>query len=313
MVGVVDLNLEHAAPIPTWFKVGGRADAMARPGSIEELRAALEAHAGQAVRVLGDGANLLVGDEGVDGLVVDLKRLDRAEVVEDRGADVLVRAQGGAKLPKLIVETVRDGLAGLETLAGIPASLGGAAVMNAGGAFGQLSDVVEFVDVLAPDGSARRIDAGDVRFAYRRSALSGLIVTAVGLRLRRVEGGERAALRERLKEVMAYKKRTQPMGENSAGCFFKNPTVNGERVSAGMLIDRAGCKGLAVGAASVSHQHANFLTTGDGCTACDLLALAEEVRRRVAQHAGIVLENEVVIWRRGVGGAEQRSGARSGP
>jgi len=294
-------RVEHDAPIPTWFGVGGRADALARPRAVDEVRELLRAHAGGPVRALGEGANLIVDDEGVDGLVLDLRGLSGVEWLERPGeSTVLVRAQSGADLPRLITESARRGLTGIETLAGIPATIGGAIVMNAGGAFGQISDVVEGVQALTRAGEIVTIPRSKIDFGYRHSGLNDLIILGADLRLRRVPESERAALRDRLKEVMAYKKGSQPMAERSAGCFFKNPTdpKTGQRVSAGMLIDRAGGKGLRIGGATVSDRHANFIVTGPGCTARDVLTLADQVVQRVREHSGIQLEREVVVWRR---------------
>ncbi len=295
-------TIELDAPIPTWFGIGGRADALARPTMIEQVRDLVVAHAGKPIRVLGEGANLIVDDEGVDGLVLDLRGLNSV-AWEDRASaeTVLVRAQGGADLPRLITEAVRRGYAGIETLAGIPATIGGAIVMNAGGAFGQISDVVEAVHALTREGKSLAIPRAKIDFSYRHSGLNDLIITGADLRLRRVAEAERPALRERLKEVMAYKKDSQPMAERSAGCFFKNPTdpATGQRVSAGMLIDRAGCKGMRIGGATVSDRHANFIVTSPGCTARNVLNLADRVTQLVHEHAGLALEREVVVWRRG--------------
>lgn len=301
--------IQRDAPISTWFGVGGGADALARPASEEELRACLE-RSGD-LRVLGDGANLLVGDEGVGGLVVSLAQGEFRHVARLPGADgapdadtVVVRAGAGASLQKLIAEAVRLGLGGIEGLGGVPASIGGALVMNAGGAFGQIADVVRRVFAMTRDGSSIALDRGEIDFGYRRSGLGGLIVTACELELRRTDP---AQLRERWKSVMAYKKRTQPMGDHSAGCCYRNPTLAhaldgigeaGTRASAGMLIDRAGCKGLRRGGATVSEQHANFITASAGARASDVIGLMEEVERRVLDRFGVPLEREVVVWRR---------------
>jgi UDP-N-acetylmuramate dehydrogenase len=263
--------------------------------------------------VLGDGANLLVHDGGVAELVVSLAQGEFTRVEPQPGAEgapdadtVIVRAGAGANLPKMIVEAVRLGLGGIEGLGGIPASVGGALVMNAGGAFGQIGDVVRRVHAVGRDGERLTLERSEIRFGYRRSGLNGLIITGCDLELRR---GDPVALRARLKEVMAYKKSTQPMGESSAGCCYKNPTLTtpieglaeaGARVSAGMLIDRAGCKGLAVGGATVSSHHANFLTVRPGARAADVIALMEQVERRVLESFGVALEREVVVWRRDV-------------
>lgn len=306
---MTDIPIQRDAPIPTWFGVGGGAEALARPRDEAELLACLEMDPG--LRVLGDGANLLVHDAGVGGVVVSLAQpgFNTVEPLPGRAgapdADtVVVRAGAGANLPKMIVESVRMGLGGIEGLGGIPASIGGALVMNAGGAFGQIADVVRRVVGVARDGAPVALDRDQIDFGYRRSGLQGLILTACEIELRR---GDAAALRDRLKEVMAYKKSTQPMGEKSAGCCYKNPTLErpidgigaaGERVSAGMVIDRAGCKGLAIGGAMVSERHANFFPVSRDARAAHVIGLMEEVERRVLDRFGIRLEREVVVWRR---------------
>lgn len=286
-------RIEANAPVPTWFGVGGRADALARPATAEDAAALIRAH--DRVHPLGDGANLLVDDEGVDGLVLSLEKLDAVRWPND-GEDPVVRVGAGANLPRLIVESVRRGLEGIETLAGVPASIGGAARMNAGGAFGEFASAVESIDAIDAQGHARTLSRDQCAFAYRASALDGLIVTAATLRLRWAD--DRAALRERLKEVMAYKKRTQPMADRSAGCCFKNPTIDGQRVSAGKLIDDAGCKGLACGGATISHAHANFIVVREGASARDVMRAMHEAQRRVLDRFGVRLEPEIAIWAR---------------
>jgi len=298
-----EVEIRERAPLRTWFRIGGGAERFAAPRDASELARCLEIDPG--LRVIGDGANLLVDDEGVDGLVVDLgsegSAFARVEPVDGRG---LVRAGAGASLQKMIPEACRLGLGGIEGLAGIPASLGGALVMNAGGAFGEIADVVERVHALTRDGREITLERSEIAFGYRRSGLGGLLVTAAELRL---TPGDPAALRARYQECNAYKRRTQPMTERSAGCCFKNPTLAadlegvapaGGRVSAGMLIDRAGCKGLSVGGATVSERHANFITTAKDARAADVIALMGEVRRRVFDAFGVVLEPEVVVWSR---------------
>lgn len=295
----LDHLIERNAPIPTWFGVGGGAEALARPETVAQLCELLQRWRGRPIRVLGDGANLLVDDAGVDGLVLSLAKFDRVQWPEDDApGPVALRVGAGASLFKLLPEAVRRGMAGLETLAGIPATVGGAVMMNAGGAFGQIADVVAEVQGVTYRGDSVTLARDEINFAYRHSGLRDLIIIGATLALRRVPEPERAALRARFKEVMDYKKNSQPMAERSAGCFFRNPSVNGKRLSAGMLIDQAGCKGLAVGGASVSTRHANFIVTAPGCTARDILALTDDVARRVREHAGVTLEREVVVWSR---------------
>lgn len=296
------------APIPTWFGVGGGADRLARPQTPEQVRECLELDA--AARVLGDGANLLVCDAGVAELVIDLKNpgFKGWEIHEGSG---MVRAGAGADLAKLIGECVRRGLGGLEALAGVPATLGGAVLMNAGGAFGEIGQFVTAVHGMDRRGRLVTLAREAIDFGYRRSGLGGLVILGVDLRLRH---DDRAALRQRHIEVMEYKRGSQPLRANSAGCCFKNPTLAhevrelgevgavGARVSAGMLIDRAGLKGLRVGGAVVSERHANFLVPEAGATAGDVIGLMREVERRVRERFGVVLEREVVVWERGEGG-----------
>jgi len=285
------------APIPTWFGVGGRADHFAEPASMDELRALIDRFEG-CVRVLGDGANLLVDDAGVGGVVVSLAKMTGVtgpiEPVEGEGV-VVLRVGAGASLPRLIIETVRAGLGGLEGLGGIPATLGGAVRMNAGGAFGEIASVVRAVRGVTLVGEPFERRRGEIPFGYRRSGLAQVVITEVDLAL---TPADPARLRDRLKEVMAAKKASQPLAERSAGCVFKNPTVSGERVSAGRLIDAAGCKGLRIGSASVSAVHANFITADRGGSARDVLALIERVGERVAEVHGVTLERELVVWGR---------------
>ncbi len=292
MTAPAALGVIENAPISTWFGVGGRADALLAPGSLDELRAALEAHEAQRgpVRVLGDGANLLVADEGVGGLVVSLDRLRRVTWSE-RG----VIADAGARLPLIVAEACRRGLGGLEGLGGIPASLGGAVRMNAGGAFGEIGSVIRRVRVLDHAGREHELTPAELSFGYRASNLAGLIVVEVELVL---EPGDPVELRAKLKEVMAHKKQAQPLGASSAGCVFQNPELDGRRVSAGRLIDRAGLKGAREGGARVSERHANFIVTEEGATAGDVLRLIDRVQREVAETQGVELTRELVVWSR---------------
>ncbi|MCB9848265.1 MAG: UDP-N-acetylmuramate dehydrogenase [Phycisphaeraceae bacterium] len=281
--------IEHNAFLPTWFGVGGTADALARPDTIEAVAQLVREH--HPVRVLGDGANLLVDDDGVDGLVLCLKRLNTIEYPDD----TTVRAGAGVKLPALITETIRNGLGGLERLGGIPATVGGAVAMNAGGAWGEIADLVNTVQIVDPDGAVRDLDRAEIEFGYRSSGLTRCVVVRVDFAL---TPGDPETLRESLKRIMEYKKNSQPLAERSAGCAFKNPVVAGERVSAGALIDQAGCKGLRHHAAHVSEKHANFICIDPGGCAHDAIGLMEMVEQRVRDAHGVTLEREVVIWRR---------------
>jgi UDP-N-acetylmuramate dehydrogenase len=308
-----ELHLEPNAEIPTWFGIGGRADRLARPVTLDDLRRCLDLDAD--LLVLGDGANLLVDDPGVSQLVVALTSPAFTSVAwHDHGR---VTAGAGASLPKLITESVRRGLTGLEGLGGIPATLGGAAVMNAGGSFGQIADAVSRVHGLDRSGRSVTLERPDIAFSYRHSGLNHLLVTSVELAL---HPADPKPLRERLKEVMAYKSGTQPMSAKCAGCCYKNPIVprdladrligtapelspsansNGTiRLSAGLILDRAGCKGLSLGGATISDHHANFFYVRPGARARDVIQLMELAEKKVLDAFGIRLEREVVVWTR---------------
>ncbi|MBY0309461.1 MAG: UDP-N-acetylmuramate dehydrogenase [Phycisphaerales bacterium] len=299
-----DVEILENQPIPTWYKCGGRAGRFARPETVEQLRRCVGID--PALRVLGEGANLLVADGGVQELVVRLDRGEFAALKIDH-ASAVAHVGAGYDLMKLVHETHKAGLTGLENLGGIPASVGGAVTMNAGGAFGQIADFVHAVHGLTRAGEAVRLAKNQVVFDYRHSdftkAGKDFLITSVELKLRR---GDAAAARAKLKDVMAYKKKTQPMGADSCGCAFKNPVllhdlrgiaVAGTRISAGMLIDKAGCKGMTVGGAAVSTQHGNFLyAAAPACTATDLITLMRQVRDKVKAAFDVTLRNEVVIW-----------------
>jgi UDP-N-acetylmuramate dehydrogenase len=308
MPALSDMTILTDAPIPTWFGIGGRADRLVHVDSIENLKRCIEID--PALRILGDGANLLVDDDGVPELVAALDASQMTTVGQDRAAGFFF-AMAGADLPRTILETIRLGLGGLESLGGIPATVGGAVIMNAGGAFGQIADHVARVHALDRSGREVILDRGGIDFSYRQSGLQHLIITRVDFAL---VPADPAALRDRLKQVMAYKKTTQPLAASSAGCVFKNPLacdlsgvsppdgkaalVAGSRVSAGFLIDRAGCKGLASGGATVSDRHANFITTSKDARARDVITLMGLVRERVLDRFGVALEPEVVVWKR---------------
>ena len=293
----LDGPVERNVPLGprTWYGVGGTAAALARPRDVGELAHLVYRcrEAAEPVRVVGRGANLLVADGVVDGVVVllDAPAFRRVEI--DPAGSGRVTIGGGANLEKAITTTVREGLAGLEVLAGIPATLGGALRMNAGGAFGEIAGVVSSVTAFEPNGEIATLKRDDLHFAYRRSNLGERIVVEASVQLRPVD--DQPALRDRLKEVMRYKKLSQPMADKSAGCAFKNPRNQSEK-GAGQLIDEAGLKGLRIGGAEVSQRHANFIVVHPGATATDILTLMDRIQNTVAQRTGVALEREVVVW-----------------
>jgi UDP-N-acetylmuramate dehydrogenase len=298
------------------MKVGGAAEWLLEPTTPQELREAwLAARERELpIRVLGGGANLLVAEGLLPGAVIATGRMARTFRVEEGELDPLAgpelpsarlapppRAQGGrlvawcgAGLPGLVRAAAQLGWSGIEGLVGVPGNAGGGVAMNAGGRWGELWEVVESVLTLDPDGELRQRAREDCAPTYRDARLSGAIVAAVVLRL---TPDDPARVAERTREHLLEKKASQPLTESSSGCIFKNPDPerSGGR-SAGRLIEECGLKGLAQGRASVSHKHANFIVNQGGARASEVFALIEEVRARVAEHSGILLELEVKRW-----------------
>ena len=279
----------------TWYGLGGAAAILAHPRNVGEVQTIVRrcCATGAPLYVLGKGANLLVADQGVQGVVMTL---DSEELRDYRidGASGRIIAGGGADLEKVITASVRQGLAGLEGLAGIPATIGGAIRMNAGGAFGQIGDWVRSVSVVTETGELATMDRTQLQFDYRRSNLGANILVRAEFQLKISD--DPAATRAKLKEVMAYKKNSQPMAAHSAGCAYKNPSREISVKGAGQLIDEAGLKGLRVGGAEVSPRHGNFIVAHEQAKAADVLAVMRQVERTVAERFGVKLEREVVVW-----------------
>jgi UDP-N-acetylmuramate dehydrogenase len=299
-----DLDVEAVADAPlgpmTWYGVGGRADLLIKPRSVEALATLVKrCHRSQtSLRVLGAGANLLVDDEGVDGVVVRLDAPAFTEVKYNKsGAITAMQAMAGADLAKTLMDAARRGLDGLSAMAGIPASIGGAVRMNAGGAYGSIGESVRSVACITRAGEMVHYEPPNLQFHYRRSNIADPIIVSATFTMRE---SDPVALRQRVKEIFNFKKSTQPLADHSAGCTFKNPIepVSEQRVPAGKLIDEAGLKGRAVGGAVVSDQHANFIIARPGAKARDVLQLIQAVEARVFEVHGIQLERELVVWQR---------------
>lgn len=278
---------EPLAPY-TWYRLGGPARVLANATSAEQLAAVLAwaGREGLPVYPLGAGANVLVSDDGVDGVVV---RLAGGEFHDVHWLADGAVAGGGVDVGKLALRAVRRGLAGLECMAGIPGTVGGCVRMNAGGRFGEIGDVVRRVWTVDRSGCRREWERRELGFGYRCSALGDHIVERVEFVLTPTDS---EALRARYDGIWAAKTSSQPLGTGSAGCVFKNPPGD----SAGRLIDRAGCKGLAYGGARVSPVHANFIVASGGAAAADVLRLIAIVRKRVREQCGVELELEVKLW-----------------
>lgn len=271
----------------TAVRLGGPADWLyVAQDSDDELAAIVGAAwaAGYPVRVLGGGANVLVSDAGVRGLVVI-----NAVTVATFG-DEVVTASAGHGLSKLARKSASAGLAGLEWAASIPGTVGGAVVNNAGAHGGDIAGCLVSADVLDAARGRQTLLVGDLAYGYRTSALKAqadrrFLVLAASFRL---QPGDPAASAARMDEVVAYRKRTQPPGA-SLGSIFKNPPGD----YAGRLIEASGLKGLSTGGAQVSPVHANFFINRGGATASDYSALIEQVQAAVLAATGVHLETEI--------------------
>ncbi len=302
MFSDLDVEVVPDAPIGpmTWYGIGGKADVLVKPQTVDALCTLLKRaqRAKSDLRIIGQGANLLVGDEGVGDIVISLDTPVFREITFNAKGDVhTMRAMGGADLAKTLMETTRRGLEGLSHLAGIPASIGGAIRMNAGGKFGNIGDSVQTVTCVTKAGDPVTYPTGEITFDYRQTNIPDPIIIAATFN---VTPTDPIALRNKVKEIFAFKKSTQPLTDHSAGCTFKNPLdpETGERIPAGRLIDRAGLKGHRISGAMVSTHHANFIVTDSSATAQDVIGLLAEVQMRVFDRCGVQLEREVVIWRR---------------
>jgi UDP-N-acetylmuramate dehydrogenase len=237
-------------------------------------------------------------DEGVGGIVVRLDAPALREVRFNAQGEVnTMRAMAGADLARVLMDCTRRGLEGLSAMAGIPATVGGAVRMNAGGAYGSIGEAVRSVTCITREGELVTYPATELQFEYRSTNIPDPVIVAATVN---VEPTDPVALRARVKSIFNYKKSTQPLADRSAGCTFRNPLdpVTGQRVSAGRLIDEAGLKGTSAGGATISTRHANFIVTAPGARAQDVLDLLTLARQRVLDHCGIELEPEIAVWGR---------------
>lgn len=287
--GLEEIVKENEPLAPhTWYRIGGPARWYVQPRTPEELQDAAQrcAEEGIAVYVLGLGANLLVSDNGVDGAVF---RLDAEYWRRVRYDKNIVETGAGVDMQKLLLRTVREGLAGIECLAGIPGTIGGGVRMNAGGKFGDLGAVVKRVQVMDSVGVMFERTKDDLVFDYRSTNITAPFILGATLDL---EEEDPRAIMERTKQIWMFKRNTQPLNTKNAGCIFKNP----RGLSAGALIDQAALKGLHVGGAEVSSKHANFIIAHPGCTADNVLKLIKIVQEKVYEKQQVHLETEVRIW-----------------
>ena len=270
----------------TTFRIGGPVPLMARPATeeqvVESVRLARESEV--PLVVLGNGSNLLVADAGVQAFVVDMTGLSRLE----RAGEREITAGAGVTLARLAAFAAGEGLAGLEFASGIPGTLGGGVLMNAGAYGGEMVQVVRRTRCLTPEGMVKEIVGEEHDFSYRHSVFSqgeDVILSSV----LELQPDNEADIRARMSELAQKRKTKQPLEYPSAGSMFKRP----QGYFAAALIEQCGLKGFAVGGAQVSEKHAGFVINRGGATCGDVLSLVEQVQQRVKEQTGVELEMEV--------------------
>jgi UDP-N-acetylmuramate dehydrogenase len=279
-------RMQHDAPLAsaTWFRVGGSAEMLVKPADADDLAAFLHALPHHVpVHVIGACSNLIIRDGGLPGVTIRLARGFATITPEPDGI-----VAGAAALDVAVAEhAAAVGLTGLEFLSGIPGTIGGAVVMNAGAYGGEIADCLDWAEVVARRGETLRLSSADLAFAYRHARLPhGAVVVRVRLRARR---GAPAAIAARMAEIRATREATQPIRARTGGSTFQNPPG----MKAWELIAAAGYRGLTRGGAKVSEQHCNFLINGGNATAADLEGLGEDVRHGVLAATGVMLEWEI--------------------
>lgn len=272
----------------TTFRVGGPADFYVEPSGVAELAAVRELCREEQMPcyVLGNGSNLLVSDQGCRGVMIAMGKAWSKITVDGTH----IRAGAGALLPQVANRALQASLTGLEFAAGIPGSVGGAAVMNAGAYGSDMAAVLENVTVLTPQGETLTLSAGELDLGYRTSSIlrCGYLVLEAEFRL---EPGEAEAIRGRMEELALQRRTKQPLEYPSAGSTFKRP----QGYFAGKLIQDAGLRGFSIGGAQVSEKHCGFVINRGGATAADVLKLCRAVQKKVKEEFGVSLELEVKL------------------
>lgn len=278
---------EPLAPY-TYFRLGGPAEHLARPRSVEEL-SSLVARCRQEempLYLLGGGCNVLVREEGVRGVVV---KLDAPAFTGSSIKGNTLDAGAGTQLSAVIMRSSKANLAGLESLVGIPGTVGGGLRINAGGRAGDIGQFTRQVTVMDWEGRVHVRERDELEFDYRQTNLDEPVILAGRFEL---EPDDPEAIIKRMRKNWITKKASQPLSFQSAGCIFKNT----RGLSAALLIEQTGLKGTKVGGAEVSERHANFIVASPGCTARDVLRLIDLIRSRVSERFGVELELEIQVW-----------------
>ncbi len=285
-LGSDNVRLHEPMKKHTTFRIGGPADYYLCPHSIEELQKILQICKEKKIEffILGNGSNLLVSDKGYRGAVIQLWK--NFSDITVKGTTIIVKA--GALLSKIAAEALEEGLTGMEFASGIPGTIGGATVMNAGAYGGEMKNIIKEVTVLTQEGELLTLSNEEMKLGYRTSIVKekGYVVVSVVLQLKKGDKEEIRKVMEDLKERRVTK---QPLDMPSAGSTFKRP----EGYFAGKLIMDAGLRGFSVGGAQISEKHCGFVVNKGDATAADVLGLIREVQKRVEEQFHVALEPEV--------------------
>lgn len=286
VIGKDSILIDEPMSRHTTFRVGGPADFFVTPKAKEEVRDVIRIckEAGMPYYIIGNGSNLLVSDAGYRGVIVQIYK----EMNEVKVEGNLVKAQAGALLSGIAAKALGAELSGFEFASGIPGTIGGACMMNAGAYGGEMKDVLESVTVLTGKGKIIELGRNELELGYRTSVIAkkGYIVLGAALKLERGDGEKIKTYMDELKEKRVTK---QPLEYPSAGSTFKRP----EGYFAGKLIEDAGLRGFQVGGAQVSEKHCGFVINRDHATAADIMELMRQVQIRVKENSGVDLEPEV--------------------
>lgn len=289
LIQIVEENrvlLDEPMSKHTTFRVGGPADYFVMPKNVQEVQdvVALCHQMGVPYYVVGNGSNLLVSDRGYRGVILQIyKEMNQIQV-----EGTTVKVQAGALLSKVGSKTLEAGLSGFEFAAGIPGTVGGAVVMNAGAYGGEMKNILKSATVLSPEGRVFTLYNGDLELGYRTSVIAKKEYVVLEAEYE-LQAGEKEAIRARMDELKVQRATKQPLEFPSAGSTFKRP----EGYFAGKLIQDAGLRGFQVGGAQVSEKHCGFVINTGDATAADILRLMELVSEKVMQQFGVKLEPEV--------------------
>ncbi len=284
----LEMNINEKMSRHTTFKTGGPASLFIRPDSLEQLKkvVALLKRAEVPYFILGNGSNLLVSDKGYDGAIISTDKFTDIRLEDEK----TIYAEAGVKNSAIAAFARDNSLTGFEFAAGIPGSLGGAVIMNAGAYGGEMKLIVKEVRALSPQGEIIRLDNEALRFDYRTSALKGkdfIVISA----LLELEKGDKDEISAQMNELALKRKEKQPLEYPSAGSTFKRP----EGYFAGKLIEDSGLRGYTVGGAMVSDKHCGFVINKGEATSKDIYTLILNVQNTVHEKFGVRLEPEVIL------------------